>query len=154
VQAAVGVSSFLDFEFVKSFIREDFPVALIRSATHDVMKNSDTALVTSGTATLETACYQTPMVVVYKTSVFSYLIGRILINIKDIGLVNIVAGSRIVPELLQRDVNPGRLAGEALNLLVDENLRREISQKLSTVKAKLGSPGAARRVAEKILSIA
>jgi lipid-A-disaccharide synthase len=67
MQIAIGVASVLDIDFMKSFLREDFPVQLIRDATYDIMKNADAALVTSGTATLETACFQTPMVMVYKT---------------------------------------------------------------------------------------
>lgn len=154
VQTAVGVSSALDMDYVRSFARDDFPVSLIRDATHDVMANSDVALVASGTATLETAYYRTPMLVVYKTSWMSYLLGRLLVRIRNIGLVNIVAGERIVPELLQTAVTPQRLAREALPLLQDEGLRREISARLSVVRERLGTPGASARAAQAILSIA
>ncbi len=153
VQVAVGISSALKYEYVKSFIRGDFPVQLIQHATHDVMKNSDVALVTSGTATLETAYYQTPMIVVYKTSWLSYLIGRILVRIKNIGLVNIVAGEQIVPEILQSKVNPQNLASEALRILEDEKLRKDISRRLLIVRDRLGTKGASIRVAEAILSM-
>lgn len=153
VQIVVGVSSVLNIEFVKSFLHDDFPVQLIQNATYDVMKNVDLAIVTSGTATLETAYYQTPMIVVYKTSWLSYLIGRILVQIKNIGLVNIVAGEQIVPELLQSNVNPQNLASEALRILEDEKLRQEISQRLLIVRDRLGTKGASNRVAEAILSM-
>lgn len=153
MQIAVGVSSALNFDFVKSFVRGDFPVQLLQNATYDLMKNSDVALVTSGTATLETAFYQTPMVVVYKTSWISYLIGRLLVHIKNIGLVNIVAGERIVPELLQLNVTPQRLAREALKMLESEKLRKDISSRLSVVKERLGSKGASSRVAEVLLTL-
>ncbi|MBI4811546.1 MAG: lipid-A-disaccharide synthase, partial [Ignavibacteriales bacterium] len=126
---------------------------LLQNATYDLMKNSDVALVTSGTATLETAFYQTPMVVVYKTSWISYLIGRLLVHIKNIGLVNIVAGERIVPELLQLNVTPQRLAREALKMLESEKLRKDISSRLSVVKERLGSKGASSRVAEVLLTL-
>jgi lipid-A-disaccharide synthase len=154
VQTAVGVSSVLNFDYVKTFIRDDFPVQLIQNATYDIMKNSDVVLVTSGTATLETAYYQTPMVVVYRTSWLSYLIGRMLVRIKNIGLVNIVANERIVPELLQSEVTPQRLAQEALNLLENDAMRKEMSKKLSVVKDRLGTKGASSRVADTIISIA
>jgi lipid-A-disaccharide synthase len=154
VQVAVGVSSVLEYEFVKAFLRDDFPVQLIQNATYDVMKNADVALVTSGTATLEIGYYQTPMVIVYRTSLLSYCISRILIRIHNIGLANIVAGETIVPELLQFDVTPQRLAEEAQRMLSDELRRKEISQKLSVVKKKLGTSGASARVAETILSAA
>jgi len=151
-QIAVGVSSVLEYEFMKSFLRDDFPVQLIQNATYDVMKNADVALVTSGTATLETGYYQTPMVIVYRTSWLSYLISRSLIRIRNIGLANIVAGETVVPELVQSNVTPQRLAKEGLGMLSDESRRREIVEKLSIVKEKLGTVGASKRVAETILS--
>ncbi len=154
VQIAVGIASVLELDFIKSFVRDDFPVTLIQNATYDVMKNADVALVTSGTATLETACFGTPMIVVYKTSLVTYIIGRLLVRIKNIGLVNIVAGKKIVPELLQWNVTPQRLAGETLKMLHDERSRREISDNLSAVKGKLGTYGASARVADAVLSMA
>lgn len=153
VQTAVGVSSVLNVDYVKSFMRDDFPVQLIQNATYDVMKNSTVALVTSGTATLETAYYQTPMIVVYKTSWLSYLIGRMLVRIKNIGLVNIVADGRIVPELLQLKVTPQNLAEETIKMLENEASRKDISKKLSIVRERLGTKGASSRVADAILSI-
>ena len=152
-QIAVGVASVLERDFMKSFLRDDFPVQLIHNATYDVMKNSDVALVTSGTATLETACFQTPMVVVYKTSWLTYIIGRLLVRIKNIGLVNIVAGKKIVPELLQSSVNPLRLGNEVAAMLANESLRGKIVNDLSAVKEKLGTRGASVRVAESVLSM-
>jgi len=117
VHVAVGVSSALEVDFLRSFLRDDFPVRLIQHATHDIMKNADLAIVTSGTATLETGYFQTPMIIVYKTSLLTYLIGRLFVRIKNIGLVNIVAGRKIVPELLQSKVTPKRVAKEASDLL-------------------------------------
>lgn len=154
VQPVVGVSSVLDFEYVRGFVREGGPVRLVQNATHDVMKNSDVALVTSGTATLETGYYGTPMVVAYKTSWPTYLIGRMLIRVRDIGLVNIVAGERIVPELIQTGATPERLAAEAERFLLREDYRRETVNALSRIRERLGEPGASRRVAGEILSIA
>ncbi|HEV8538099.1 MAG TPA: lipid-A-disaccharide synthase [Bacteroidota bacterium] len=153
-QTAVGVSSMLDGEFMKSFLRDDFPVKLIQNATYDVMNNADLALVTSGTATLEAGYFQTPMIVVYKTSFPTYLVGRLLLRIKDIGLVNIVAGRRIVPELLQSRVTPQRLAAKASEMLAAEERQSEIAEALAIVREKLGTPGASARVVESILSMA
>jgi lipid-A-disaccharide synthase len=153
VQIGVGVASALDFDFVKSFVRNDFPIQLIQNATYDLMKNSDVAIVTSGTATLETGFYQTPMIIVYRTSWFSYFVGRILVRVKNIGLVNIVAGDKIVPEILQSHLTPHRLASEALKMLEDEKYRTDISERLSIVKEKLGTKGASARVAEVLLSM-
>ena len=154
VQIAVGVSSILDFDFMKSFLRDDFPVQLIQHATHDIMKNSDVAMVTSGTATLETGFFRTPMVVVYKTSMLTYLIGRMLVQIKNIGLVNIVLGKRVVPELLQWNVTPQKLSRETLRILQDKDVHQKISNDLALVREKLGTVGASARVAKVILALA
>lgn len=154
VQVAVGVSSILEVDFVRSFIRDQSVIKLIQHATYDVMKNSDVAFVTSGTATLETAYYQTPMVVVYKTSWLSYCIARLLVRIKNIGLVNIVAGKQIVPEILQGRVTPDNLAREGVALLQDERRRKEMSSLLACIKDKLGTVGASKRVADTVLSFA
>ena len=154
VQVAVGVASVLEFDFVRSFLRGDFPVRLIQHATYDVMKNSDVAVVTSGTATLETACFQTPMVVVYRTSWLTYFIGRMLIRVGMIGLVNIVAGRKLVPELIQGAMTPRSLASEVLGLLEHEDRRKEMSRELAAVKERLGTAGASERVADAILSFA
>ncbi len=153
VQIAIGVSSLLDMDFVRSFVRGDSDIQLLQHATYDLMKNSDLAIVTSGTATLETACYQTPMVVVYRTSWVSYLIARLLVRIKNIGLVNIVAGQQIVPELLQGRVTPDTLAREAASLLCDERRRNQMSRLLGPIREKLGTIGASCRVAQTILSL-
>jgi lipid-A-disaccharide synthase len=151
VQAVVGVSSVLDLKFMRSFLRDDFPVRLVQHATHDCMKNADVAIVTSGTATLETGCFQTPMLVVYKTSTPTYLIGRLLVRIRNIGLVNIVAGKTVAPEILQWSVTPHRLAAEAGRLLDDPEARSRMADELAAVRKRLGSPGASQRVAEVVL---
>ena len=154
VQTVVGIAPNFDSSYIQSFLRDDFPVQLIHHATYDVMANSDVALVTSGTATLETACFQTPMVVVYKTSWLTYAIGRMFVSIKNIGLVNIVAKETIVPELIQSNLTPARLAVEAAELLDNNERRTTISERLAVIKQQLGQPGASARVAETVLSLA
>ena len=153
-QVLVGVASSLESRYVKSFVREDNPVQLIHHATYDVMRNVDVAVVTSGTATLETGYLQTPMVVVYKTSLATYFIGRMLVKIKNIGLVNIVAGNEIVPELIQGDVHPVKIAACVAEMLNDKDRRRDIASRLGIIREKLGSPGASGRVAEALMAIA
>jgi lipid-A-disaccharide synthase len=153
-QPVVGVSSLLDYEFVRGFIRGDSPVKLVQNATHDIMKNSDLAVVTSGTATLETGYYGTPMIVVYRTSLPTYLIGRALVRVKQIGLVNIVAGKAVVPELIQGRATPARIAAAAEGLLGDPAALKRISGELAVIRERLGTPGASRRAAEAILAAA
>jgi lipid-A-disaccharide synthase len=146
-QIVVGAASALDADYVKSFLRNDFPVHLLFHATHDVMKNADVAVVTSGTATLETGLFQTPMVVVYRTSPVTYWIGRMLIRIKNIALVNIVAGETIVTELIQGRVTPQNIFQFVGALLENEPRRKEISARLGLIRERLGEPGAAVRAA-------
>ncbi len=123
-------------------------VKIVSGHTYDVIACCDLAIVTSGTATLETGLLGIPMVIIYKVSLLSSLIGRMVINVKNIGLVNIIAGKTIVPELIQSDANGQRIAAEALAILLNETKRIEIIEQLAAVRARLGSPGAARRAAQ------
>ena len=129
-------------------------VHLVKGATYDVMSQSHFAFVTSGTATLETACFGTPMFVLYKTSWLTYLIGRLLIRVRNIGLVNIIAGKTIAPEFIQHRVSVGTLVKEALKTLRDEGLLKTMRAELSLLKKQLGSAGASKRVAQHILQMA
>jgi lipid-A-disaccharide synthase len=128
-------------------------VRLVKDASYDVMQNSDFALVTSGTATLETGLFGTPMVVVYKTSWPTYVIGRLLIRVKNIGLVNIVAGKQIVPEFIQHRATAPTLAREVLAILRNGELLSTMKQELAMVRGKLGEIGASSRVAQRILQM-
>ncbi|MCH8304988.1 MAG: lipid-A-disaccharide synthase [Candidatus Marinimicrobia bacterium] len=121
-------------------------------ATYDLMQHSDILFVASGTATLESACFGTPMIIVYKVSPISWFLGKMLIKIKNIGLVNIVAGKQIVPELLQSEVTAARLATEGVSLLGDKTLMEETTKKLLMVKDSLGKTGASKRAAEIIVN--
>jgi lipid-A-disaccharide synthase len=120
---------------------------------HEVMKTSTALLISSGTATLEAACFGTPMVVVYRLSPLSYLIGRALVKIPDIGLVNVVAGERVVPELVQGAATARRMADEIRPFLTDADLRSRVSSRLLTVREQLGGPGASDRVARMALEM-
>jgi len=123
-------------------------VKIVRGHTYDVIACCDLAIVTSGTATLETGLMGVPMIIIYKLSLFSELISRMIIKPQLIGLVNIIAGKPVVPELLQRDANGPRIASEALSILLTKNKKQEIIAELQDIRAKLGEPGAARRAAQ------
>jgi lipid-A-disaccharide synthase len=125
-------------------------VTLVDGHTEEVVGASDAALVKSGTSTLETALMLRPMVVVYRLSWLSYLVGRLLVRIAHFALVNILAGRGLVPELLQRDASPERMAAEIERLLGDRVAREEQLRGLRGVRDSLGEPGAARRVAEEV----
>ncbi|BDG06045.1 lipid-A-disaccharide synthase [Anaeromyxobacter oryzae] len=128
-------------------------VTLVDGHTEEVVGASDAALVKSGTSTLETALMLRPMVVVYKLSWLSYLVGRLLVRIAHFALVNILAGRGLVPELLQGEANPERMAAEIERLLGDRTARESQLAGLREVRASLGEPGAARRVAEEVVGV-
>jgi lipid-A-disaccharide synthase len=124
------------------------PVHVVSGNFQDAVNCCDIALVASGTATLQTALLGKPMIIVYRISPLTYLLGRMLIRVPYIGLVNIIAGSLVAPELIQHDATAGRIAEEALALLKDDGRRSKIQQQLAAVKQALGGPGASERVAE------
>jgi lipid-A-disaccharide synthase len=123
-------------------------VHVVAGHTYDVISCTDLALVASGTATLETALLGVPMIIVYKISLLSYVIGRLIVDVENIGLVNIVAGKTIVPELIQSDASSKRIAEEALAILTNGEKKQEIIKELEAIRAKLGEPGAAIRAAQ------
>ncbi|MDP3096615.1 MAG: hypothetical protein Q8M86_01560, partial [Syntrophales bacterium] len=131
-------------------ILRQFPVRVnvIPDEIYDVIAVSDAAIVASGTATLETALLETPMVVVYKVSGVSYAVGRRFIQVDHISLVNLIAGRTVVPELIQDDANPERIAAEVRELINRRGKAREMKLALAEIRGKLGTPGASRRTAQ------
>ena len=154
IQVAVGVAPNLGASYLKTFITDDANSTLVEEATYDVMAYADAVIVTSGTATLETGWFGTPMAVVYKTSPATYTIGKALVGVPFIGLVNIVAGEKIVPEFVQHEMNVENLSKEMTKQLTDANYASMMRKSLSIIKSKLGTPGASARVAEGIIELA
>ena len=109
-------------------------------------------IVTSGTATLETALLEKPMVIIYKTAFLTYLLRRLLVKIKHFGLANIVAGEEVVPECLQDEARPTIIAEKLLRIYRDPKKFQDIKGKLQKIKQSLGQPGASRRAAEIVLA--
>lgn len=128
-------------------------VPVVENSTYEVMNHADLLLVTSGTATLESACFGTPLLVLYRLSRLSWWIARRLVNVPDIGLVNVVAGRRIAPEFLQDEVDPNVLSPVVLDLLRESEKRRAMTRELREVRDRLGTPGASSRVAELALDM-
>ena len=126
-------------------------VTLLQGQMRGALASSDAAAVASGTATLEAALLETPMIVVYKESAINWhTLGR-LITVEHYGLVNLVAGERVAVELMQNDLTGPRLAAELLTLLdIDQN--NSVRKKLHDVARRLGDPGASKRAAEHVLS--
>lgn len=128
-------------------------VKVVEGWAYDVMNLSELLITASGTATLEGAILGKPMVIVYRVSLPSYWIGRALIRVKSIGLVNLVAGKEIAPELIQDDVTPLRIAEEALRILKDPILSQQMTESMAEVRQGLGEPGAAQRAARIVTSL-
>ena len=149
VQYILPLADTLDEKTITQTLAEScINVKIVSGQVYDVLACCDLAIVTSGTATLETGLMGVPMIIIYKLSLFTELIARIIIRQQRIGLVNIIAGKTIAPELLQRDANGPRIASEALAILLNEEKKREIIAELNDIRTKLGEPGAAGRAAQ------
>lgn len=128
----------------------DFPYKILDNRTYDGLEASDFAIVASGTATLETAILNRPMVIIYKISALTYLLARMCVKIPHIGLVNVVAGEKIVPELIQFEATGKKIAETTLELLNDKAALEKIHVELYALKNTLGIPGASTRAASEI----
>lgn len=129
------------------------PVKVVQGRTYDVMNLSHLLITASGTATLEGAILGKPMIIIYKVSFPTYLIGRALVQVDHIGLVNLVAEKKIAPELIQKDVTPQRIADEAIRILRDPILYRRMTESMQQVRERLGEPGAVERVAHIVTTL-
>jgi lipid-A-disaccharide synthase len=128
-------------------------VSIVEGMTYEVLKVGDLAFIASGTATLEAAILGTPMVVVYKGTTITYLIGSMLVKLPSFSLPNIVADKQIVPELLQDDVNAGRMVEEAFAILYGKDFADDMRRELAGVRKKLGGEGASKRTAELLVEM-
>jgi lipid-A-disaccharide synthase len=153
VQVALGLAPNLEESFVRSRLPPGLPVRIVRGDTHALMQWSDVAIVTSGTATLETAWYGTPMMVVYSTSPLTYAIGRALVDVPAIGLVNIVAGKHVAAEFVQSGLTAEAVRREAERLLTGAGAAAAMRMELGVIRERLGEPGASARVAAGIVRL-
>jgi lipid-A-disaccharide synthase len=155
VQFVVPIAPTLRREAIAPYLASHatLEVKLVDGRADEAVGASDAALVKSGTSTLETALMLRPMVVVYKLSWLSYLVGRLLVKIAHFALVNILAGRGLVPELLQGQASPARMADEVNHLLADRAAREAQLAGLREVRASLGEPGAPLRVAEEVAGV-
>jgi lipid-A-disaccharide synthase len=153
LQALVAKANSVEEKVYLPLLSSHPEVKIVHNDTYAAIRHADAAAVASGTATLETACLGTPFVLGYRVSWLTYHLMRRMITIPYIGLVNIVAGQQVVPELVQHDFQPRRLAKELLDLLQDEAKREAMKRNLRSVAHKLGTPGAARRTAELALQL-
>ena len=127
---------------------------LVRGRTDDVLAASDLVITASGTATIEAALHERPMVVVYRLSPLTYSVGKPFVRVDTYAMANLVAGERIVPELIQDDFTPARVAEETLRFMTDSALYERTRAALGRVRDKLGAPGASLRAADAVLAVA
>lgn len=127
--------------------RKCVDIRIVRQNRYDMMAACDAVMAASGTVTLELAILNVPMVVVYKISPMTYYLGRLLVKVKYISLVNLIADAPVVPELLQDQGNPGSIELELAFLLFDEHSRHKMQDGLALVRHRLGGPGASDKAA-------
>jgi lipid-A-disaccharide synthase len=142
LQVVVSVAPTIDLDSARC------PFKLVHSASFTVLRAADAALCKSGTTTLEAAIADCPLAVAYRTSEISYFLARLVVKIPNIGLVNVVAGREVAKEFVQNDIVPRKIAIQLAQLLDSTSAERaRVLDGLAEVRAKLGEPGAARRVA-------
>jgi len=128
-------------------------IHVVADETYDALGAADLVIVSSGTATVEAALMNAPMIVIYRLAPLTAAIARLLVRTPMFAMVNLIAGKKIVPELVQNDFTPERLANEATRLLDSPDARAEIQRGLADVRAKLGPPGAIDRAADIIAAM-
>ena len=128
--------------------------AMVHERTDDVLAASDVVITASGTATVQAALHERPMVVVYKLSPLTYRLGKPFVRVDTYAMANLVAGKRIVAELIQDEFTSERVADECVRLLTDEELRQRTRDELRRVGERLGGVGASGRAAEAVLAVA
>lgn len=149
-----GVTN-LPREFYENF-EDRANIKIIYEQTYDLLSHADAALVTSGTATLETALFKIPQVVCYKTSLISYIIGKLVVKVPFISLVNLIAGKKVVSELIQDTYNP-RVLTQELNYVLSDEGRKQIQEGYDLMHSKLhsglsASKNTARLIVESVTS--
>ena len=138
---------------IAQYLLPEVPMHVVEDATYDALGAADLSIVSSGTATVEAALMDAPMIVVYRLAPLTAAIARWLVRTPMFAMVNLIAGKRVVPELVQRDFTPARLASEAIRLLDSPEARAEMRRGLAEVREKLGPPGAVERAADLIAAM-
>jgi lipid-A-disaccharide synthase len=131
----------------------DLPLKIVVGQTYNALASADAAIVSSGTATIEAALLDVPMVVIYRVTPLTAALAKPLVRIPFFSMVNLIADKRAVPELIQNDFTPDRAAAEILRLLNDTSAREVVRRDLAEVRQRLGPPGAVDRAADAILQL-
>lgn len=154
VRCILPMASTVSPELVESVVsRSSLDIAISSENIYRVLRACHFAFVASGTATLETAIMEVPMVIVYRISRLSYWIGKLVIKVPYVGLVNLVAGKEIVPELIQDEATPRNLALKAASILENKKNSSDMMKELRIIRERLGSGGASERTAKIALNM-
>jgi lipid-A-disaccharide synthase len=129
-------------------------VRIVTGEADQVLAEADVAIVASGTVTVQAALHECPMVVVYRLSPVTYRLGRRFVRVDTFAMANLVAGRRVVPELIQDAFTPDAVSKHAVGLIKDPSARAQIRSDLHRVKAALGAPGASARAAGIVVDVA
>jgi lipid-A-disaccharide synthase len=148
VAAAPGRS-----EALKNSWPAELKLSIVEGETYDALAHADASIVSSGTATVEAALLDAPMVVVYRVTSLTALLAKPLVRTKHFAMVNLIAGREVIPELIQDDFTPDRVAGETLRLLRDPAAAAAMRSDLAEVRRRLGPPGAVERAADAIAAL-
>ncbi len=130
------------------------PPIVVASRTDDVLEAADVVVTASGTATVQAALHKRPMVIVYRLSPLTFRIVKAFAHVDSVGMVNLIAGKTVAPELIQDDFTPQAVADAIVTLLLDPELRERTRGELEEVCRKLGGGGASRRAAEAVVAVA
>jgi lipid-A-disaccharide synthase len=146
----LSVAPSMDKEVLESYVRQfnagDF-VELSTEPVEIIFKRCTLAVAASGTVTLEAAIHETPLIIVYRVSAFSARVAKLLVHVQYIGLVNLIAGEQVAPELVQEEATPDNITRHVSRLLEDSQRLKRVKDKLKTIKAKLGGAGASQTTA-------
>ncbi|MBI5190006.1 MAG: lipid-A-disaccharide synthase [Nitrospirae bacterium] len=153
IQAVLPVAGTLGLSDLGPYMAGHGEVKLVEGDTPGVMSLMDAGMVKSGTATLQTALHKKPMVIIYRLSPLTYQIGRRLIKLKNIGMVNLIAGGEVVPELVQDAATPEAISSCIYKMICDKTYHAEMVARLEGVCTKLGGPGASARAAAEIAGL-
>ena len=151
-QFILPVANTLNTEDIKDRIKSNaVDIKIVEGKSYDVMNCCDFLIIASGSATLEAALLGCPMVIIYKLNWVTYWLARVLVKIKLYGLVNIVAGEEVVPELIQSKATVKNITKEVVTIMYDSERRENLRSRLLKVRKSLGDPGVLDRVAESMI---
>jgi lipid-A-disaccharide synthase len=154
VQFVVAAAPNLARDLFEPFERLTPTPVVVPGRADDVLASSDVVVTASGTATVQAALHERPMVVVYRLSELTYRLGKPFVKVDTYAMANLVAGRRVVPELIQEGFTPERVADETVSFLTDSGRHVAVREALREVRTRLGAPGASGRAAAAILEVA